>query len=542
MTGIAEQSRLRRAEGQFYQNFLADMHASLDPKWYLEIGTQSGKSLALSKARSVSVDPAFVLKGDVTSGRPETHFFQQTSDDFFASNALKRLGVKFDLAFLDGMHLYDFLLRDFINTEPVMQNGGHIVLHDCMPWEPLMASRDRRLAPTRAWTGDVWKVVPILQEFRPDLKIQMFDAEPTGLVVVSGLDPKNTALAEAYDNIIKKWDNIDDVEKYVSCFEITPTGASPWTARRPAEAARPLTFAIQTPVPRPKLATRWGDHHFAVGLAEALERLGHKARVQSRREWEIVESDDEIDIALRGRQGYDKRSGHPLMYWVISSSNTLRPYQYPMLDHLFAAGEPLAKRMAARIGQDRVSLLPQAFDPQRMKLPEKKIKRDGIVFIGTQRGYGRPMADYALKAGIDLKLWGGGWSGEIAEAFLQDTHMENAKLGEVYASAEIVLNDHKEIMADDGIVSNRIFDALACGAAVITDPVAWMPDDIAEFVDVVDGPEALKTAVTRVRKETAAKKKRREEFALQMRTTHSFDARAKEIIAKARSLAGVSAP
>jgi hypothetical protein len=53
------------------------------------------------------------------------------------------------------------------------------------------------------WAGDVWKVVLVLKRYRPDLKIRAFDSAPTGLVVVTGLDPASTALSNAYFDIVQ---------------------------------------------------------------------------------------------------------------------------------------------------------------------------------------------------------------------------------------------------------------------------------------------------------------------------------------------------
>ena len=50
--------------------------------------------------------------------------------------------------------------------------------------------------------------------------------------------------------------------------------------------------------------------------------------------------------------------------------------------------------------------------------------------------------------------------------------MPNTELGRLYASAGVVLNDHWADMRRDGFVSNRLFDAAACGARVLSDDVA----------------------------------------------------------------------
>ena len=103
------------------------------------------------------------------------------------------------------MHLFEFLLRDFMNTEAASLPQGVIALHDCVPFDDAMTVRDHTTRTMRAWTGDVWKIIPILQEFRPDLRIEVLDCPPTGLVLVSNLDPENHVLRENYDSILARF-------------------------------------------------------------------------------------------------------------------------------------------------------------------------------------------------------------------------------------------------------------------------------------------------------------------------------------------------
>ena len=211
MSEVLSMVSLPNLQGQFYQLCLRDLHRAISPKTYLEVGTLGGDTLRLASCRSVAVDPKFRLTEPSVGAKPALHFFQMESDAFFAMhNPTAFLGGAIDLAFLDGMHLFEFLLRDFINTERACHSGSTIVLHDCVPLDRFMATRDIDDHETRSksqypqwWTGDVWKVVPILRHYRPDLKVTLFDAPPTGLAVITGLDPTNRVLGEHYDSILK---------------------------------------------------------------------------------------------------------------------------------------------------------------------------------------------------------------------------------------------------------------------------------------------------------------------------------------------------
>lgn len=213
------------ATGLDYRIFLDALHDQMRFDWYLEIGSQTGRSLAKSRSPSIAVDPQFRIKFDVAGNKPHLHLFQATSDDFFAAGHLKSLKAKPGLSFLDGMHLFEYLLRDFINTEAAGTPASVIVMHDCCPFGHGMTTRNIERIPRGPWTGDVWKLIPILQEYRPDLTIQVLNCAPTGLVVVSDLKPKNRVLIENYDRIVERYTDLrladHGVERFYASFAYT---------------------------------------------------------------------------------------------------------------------------------------------------------------------------------------------------------------------------------------------------------------------------------------------------------------------------------
>jgi hypothetical protein len=183
-----------------YLDFLRGLHRAVAPGAYLEIGLRHGDSLALADCPALGVDPAFDLK--VELGENVT-LLEETSDEFFGrAKPLKPLGGRRpDLAFIDGMHLAEFALRDFIGVERLSRWTGVAVFDDILPRTVEEAARDRR---TRAWTGDVYKVLGILARHRPDLICLRVGTQPTGLLLVLGLDPSNTVLRMRYDLLVEQ--------------------------------------------------------------------------------------------------------------------------------------------------------------------------------------------------------------------------------------------------------------------------------------------------------------------------------------------------
>jgi len=107
---------------------------------YLEIGCASNDLF----------DSVFSL--DKTGVDPKsggTH--RMLSDDFFEANLQK----SFDVVFIDGLHEYQQVRRDTINSLNTLNKGGWIAFHDFLPsnWKEQHVPRIQT-----AWTGDCWKL------------------------------------------------------------------------------------------------------------------------------------------------------------------------------------------------------------------------------------------------------------------------------------------------------------------------------------------------------------------------------------------------
>lgn len=180
--------------GEHYLSLMRRIHMHMRPRTYLEIGVASGDSLALAQEGTLAlgVDPAPRIAKPLLS---TTKVFMEKSDDFFSKrNVSAELGNNpVNLAFIDGMHNFEFALRDFINVERYCTPGSTVLVHDCYPLDEATAARDRI---TSFWSGDIWKLILCLKKYRPDLSIYTIAAPPTGLGIVRNLDPGSTLLRD----------------------------------------------------------------------------------------------------------------------------------------------------------------------------------------------------------------------------------------------------------------------------------------------------------------------------------------------------------
>jgi hypothetical protein len=234
-----------------------------------------------------------------------------------------------------------------------------------------------------------------------------------------------------------------------------------------AELREPGRFrwTIDTAAPPGAGGETWGDTHFARSLAAALERLGQHVAVDpatARDRWSRVL--DDVVLVLRGLDRVTPRPGPLHVLWVISHPTEVSAEELAGYGLVFAASEAWADRQGSAVRPLLQCTDPAVFHPGLAE-PDSG---PAVVFVGNNRGAPRPALAGALAAGAEVEVHGEGW-GDLAVASRQ---VPNSGLGRLYASAGVVLNDHWEDMRRDGFVSNRLFDAAACGARVLSDDVA----------------------------------------------------------------------
>jgi hypothetical protein len=193
--------------GENYFRVLERIHLHLRPRTYVEIGVAQGESIRLvgPDTRAIGVDPAPRIP---FQPGPNVCVFAETSDAFFAQHDVRAAlgGLPIDLAFIDGMHQFEFALRDFMNIEPLCTPASTILIHDVYPLDAPTAARERA---TAFWSGDIWRLVLLLRKHRPDLEVHTIAAAPTGLALVRNLDPKSTYIRDHLHELVEEYLAVD---------------------------------------------------------------------------------------------------------------------------------------------------------------------------------------------------------------------------------------------------------------------------------------------------------------------------------------------
>ncbi|MEG3639845.1 class I SAM-dependent methyltransferase [Magnetococcus sp. PR-3] len=208
MSDEAVQSLVKlEMKGENYLERLAQLHQLLSPKTYLEIGVSVGESLCRVQAETdaVAIDPQPAVNRPIAAS---CDFFNLTSDAFFQQHDLNEIlkNRPLDMAFIDGLHVYVQVLKDFIHVERYANPNTVICIHDCLPLDPVTSNPNRI---SGFWTGDVWKLIPTLMHFRPDLEITMVPTAPSGLAIVRNANPhRYEEMANTYGQMVEQFNHL----------------------------------------------------------------------------------------------------------------------------------------------------------------------------------------------------------------------------------------------------------------------------------------------------------------------------------------------
>ncbi|MEM1411693.1 MAG: glycosyltransferase [Pseudomonadota bacterium] len=294
-----------------------------------------------------------------------------------------------------------------------------------------------------------------------------------------------------------------------------------------------IGIAIKIAMPEEKQRNSWGDFHFAEALGRALRDLGYRVQIDALPAWyahRLVP--DDINLVLRGLERYQPQPGAINLAWLISHPDKATDAELNGFDHVFVASKPHARRLEQRL-EAPVSPLLQCTDPHRFPLAEDPEHPNRILFVGNSKGFLRPVVGTMLEQQVPVEVWGTWWEEHIDRRFIQGQQVLNDELGALYGNSGIVLNDHWEEMRRLGFLSNRLFDAVATGALVISDEVEGMDALFGEAVLALDDVILEETALLQ---RAAASRVARAEKAREIARDHTFVKRADALHAVIESL------
>lgn len=144
---------------------------------YLEIGTRNPAHNFnhIIADKKYSVDPGLEYDENPVD-------FKMTSDEFYElllNNKVLSSNIRFDVIFIDGLHLAEQVDRDIINSMRFVKDDGFIILHDCNPPTEWHARENYYYHNTPAggfWNGTTWKAF-LKWRFNPSVNSCCIDSD-----------------------------------------------------------------------------------------------------------------------------------------------------------------------------------------------------------------------------------------------------------------------------------------------------------------------------------------------------------------------------
>lgn len=320
---------------------------------------------------------------------------------------------------------------------------------------------------------------------------------------------------------------------------VDPVGEHRWRAvvARPVvrtEPVRARRWALKIGAPPGQRGDTWGDVPFAEDLAGALRSLGNEVVIdRNGSAGRATAYLDRVVLNIRGYQVVPRQPGVANLMWIISHPDEVEAEEMRAFDRVYAASPWWPATVRKLHGIDVVPLL-QATNPDRFH-PDVAAPDTGpdLLFVGNSRHQFRPIIADCRAAGLRPTVIGGDWEKFLPAAEIAAKSLPNAELPAAYRAAGIVLNDHWGDMVTHGFLNNRLFDAVACGARVVSDEVPGMEEVFGDAVAVYRTPSDLAKLCHPANRDRFGTDDQRRGRAARIAAEHSFLARARQLMADA---------
>jgi len=261
------------------------------------------------------------------------------------------------------------------------------------------------------------------------------------------------------------------------------------TARRVAIHIGPVTW---------EAAASWGDTPFGRDVQKGFERRGWPATVHVHAERDSAPA-VRADLALHifGVRAPAVRPRQVSMLWIISHPDFIDRDLCPPYDIVGVASDRFLEFLRGWLGPAAPPLisLHQATDVDRF-YPEPGGPAHELLFVGSSRKVRRPITEALAGTTHDLAVYGRNWTPDLLDPrHLRGEWVSNDNLRRHYSSAAIVLSDSWSDMRDEGFIANRVYDALASGAFVISEAVPGLDEEFDGAVVAFHDREGLRDLI-----------------------------------------------
>lgn len=259
--------------------------------------------------------------------------------------------------------------------------------------------------------------------------------------------------------------------------------------------------------------TNVGDYWIGEDLAAAFEKLGYTCAIDYRGEYHTPRTPAaKMNIYMRGYTKFTPPFPegtnvlyvyYPMSFFQTSiqklpkavlNARAPQPEDANLDDDwqnfdILAVASPSYAVKLRQNGLNAV-FVPQFTNPEKFYPAPDAAYQTDILFVGSN-WHDRTSLRYALESGFTVAVYGYHWQNKIPAEMYKGEYIANTELNRHYSSAKIVLNDHRPDMKAAGFVNNRIYDATAAGALVISDYMPEIEQAYGESVPMYKNKEEL---------------------------------------------------
>ncbi len=377
---------------------------------------------------------------------------------------------------------------------------------------------------------------------------RVFDALGAGTLVVSN---DSEGVHDLFDGEFPVWHDAESLRSVVDGLLADPATTAELASRYRSVVLERHTYAhraaqirealvdwceasrvsIAAAVPQRVEAESWGDFHFARGLQRQFRARGYPTTIELMPDSDRAKGGRaDLRLHLFGLSDLRLRPGQLNLLWVIShpervSEDLAEPY-----DAVFVASRRVAERLQSSSTKP-ARVLMQATDPDRF-FPDRSGPRHQLLFVGNSRKVRRQIVDDVTALGHEPAIYGRDWTPDLVDpGFVRGELIENRELRRWYSSADVVLNDHWPEMRTEGFISNRIYDALACSACVVSDHVDGLDQEFDGAVTTYETRDELASRLEELLRDPELRKAKGAIGRAAVLARHTFAQRTTELLA-----------
>lgn len=294
-------------------------------------------------------------------------------------------------------------------------------------------------------------------------------------------------------------------------------------------------LCIKIPAPHWHVAENWGDYYYALSIAKYVRRKNWSTRMQVFSDWHAdFDRDCDAVLVIRGLERYRTKKEHFNIMWNISHPDMISDEEYRAYDHVFIASDYWAEKIRKKLNSKNIQSLLQCTDHEIFNIPHEQDLSNGhyhtFLFVGNSLRRYRISVKYAIENNLNIDVYGPNWSDFIDKKYIKADFIPNEELHKHYYNAKILLNDHWKDMAEKGFISNRIFDALASGAVLLTDRIRDCDKNISRYLSVYQNKSDFSKKINLILSNHSKYKKQALEAREFIVKNHSFEKRVSDIL------------